>query len=257
MGPGRRSELDSAVRRAANKPDLRPARLSVAAARPAHARIPGDLRGQPGRPGGRRRRRVPSTFCIPQGMPMMMNLYDPMEIIVTPEHHLHPDQPRQRFLSPHLHRRARLAGGDRADLSRATRSANGSTRTATAATTCSRSRPAASRARAPTTPAACRCTSTIRRSSRSAFHLDKADPNILHDEITVIDHALTRPWTVTKKAARNPNPASELAHGGLRRQHLGRASATRTIILSADGNLMPTKKDQAPPDLRYFKQPPK
>ena len=28
---------------------------------------------------------VPSTFCIPQGMPMMMNLYDPMEIIVTPD----------------------------------------------------------------------------------------------------------------------------------------------------------------------------
>jgi hypothetical protein len=26
---------------------------------------------------------VPSTFCIPQGMPMMMNLYDPMEIVVT------------------------------------------------------------------------------------------------------------------------------------------------------------------------------
>src|SRR5258708_12821877 len=28
---------------------------------------------------------VPSTFCIPQGMPMMMNIYDPMEIIITPE----------------------------------------------------------------------------------------------------------------------------------------------------------------------------
>src|ERR1700686_5370943 len=28
---------------------------------------------------------VPSTFCIPQGMPMMMDLYDPMEIVVTPD----------------------------------------------------------------------------------------------------------------------------------------------------------------------------
>ena len=27
---------------------------------------------------------------------------------------------------------------------------------------------------------------------------DKADPNILHDEITTIDHALTRPWTAIK-----------------------------------------------------------
>src|SRR5258708_4561813 len=28
---------------------------------------------------------VPSTFCVPQGMPMMMNIYDPMEVIITPE----------------------------------------------------------------------------------------------------------------------------------------------------------------------------
>lgn len=28
-------------------------------------------------------------------------------------------------------------------------------------------------------------------------------------------------------------------------------------IMSADGFLMPAKKDQAPPDLRYFKQPAK
>src|SRR5262249_34855492 len=37
-----------------------------------------DQRG--GRPGN-----WPSTFCIPEGMPAMMNLYNPMEIIVTPE----------------------------------------------------------------------------------------------------------------------------------------------------------------------------
>src|SRR5215831_12434040 len=28
---------------------------------------------------------VPSWYCLPQGMPMMMNMYDPMEIVVTPE----------------------------------------------------------------------------------------------------------------------------------------------------------------------------
>ena len=27
----------------------------------------------------------PSSYCIPQGMPAMMNLFDPMEIVVTPE----------------------------------------------------------------------------------------------------------------------------------------------------------------------------
>src|SRR5436189_4115336 len=27
---------------------------------------------------------VPSWYCLPQGMPMMMNIYDPMEVIITP-----------------------------------------------------------------------------------------------------------------------------------------------------------------------------
>ena len=34
---------------------------------------------------------------------------------------------------------------------------------------------------------------------KERIYRDKADPKILHDEITVIDHALTRPWTVDKK----------------------------------------------------------
>src|SRR2546427_377879 len=33
---------------------------------------------------------------------------------------------------------------------------------------------------------------------------DKVDPTILHDEVTVIDHALTRPWIVDKKYTHNP-----------------------------------------------------
>src|SRR6266436_3428707 len=35
---------------------------------------------------------------------------------------------------------------------------------------------------------------------------DKADPAILHDEVTVIDHALTRPWIVDKKYTHNARP---------------------------------------------------
>ena len=41
---------------------------------------------------------------------------------------------------------------------------------------------------------------------KERIYRDKADPKILHDEITMIDHALTRPWTVDKKYVRNPNP---------------------------------------------------
>jgi hypothetical protein len=34
------------------------------------------------------------------------------------------------------------------------------------------------------------------------FALDKAAPNLLYDEITVIDRALTQPWTAVKRPIR-------------------------------------------------------
>src|SRR5579871_1612674 len=37
---------------------------------------------------------------------------------------------------------------------------------------------------------------------KERVYSDKNDPNVLYDEITTFDHALTRPWTVTKKYAR-------------------------------------------------------
>jgi hypothetical protein len=40
--------------------------------------------------------------------------------------------------------------------------------------------------------------------------LDKSDKNTLLDEITTIDHALTHPWLVTKKYSRVPDPKSNL-----------------------------------------------
>jgi hypothetical protein len=33
---------------------------------------------------------------------------------------------------------------------------------------------------------------------KERIFFDKANPALLHDEMTVTDHALTRPWTVTK-----------------------------------------------------------
>ena len=40
---------------------------------------------------------------------------------------------------------------------------------------------------------------------KERIFLDKANPDLLHDEFTVIDHALTRPWTVTKTYRRDRN----------------------------------------------------
>jgi hypothetical protein len=41
---------------------------------------------------------------------------------------------------------------------------------------------------------------------KERFHLDRANPDLMHDEITTIDHALTRPWSADKTFRRNPNP---------------------------------------------------
>ena len=89
---------------------------------------------------------------------------------------------------------------------------------------------------------------------KERFHLDKADPNILHDEITVIDHALTRPWTVDKRYRRNPNPRPNWPESYCTENNAQIVIGKENYFLSADGFLMPAKKDQPPPDLRYFKQ---
>jgi hypothetical protein len=89
---------------------------------------------------------------------------------------------------------------------------------------------------------------------KERFHLDKSDPNLLHEEITVFDHALTRPWSVNKTYRRNPNPYPHWSRISCAEGNNYVVVGTDTYFLSGDGFLMPTKKDQAPPDLRYFKQ---
>ena len=86
------------------------------------------------------------------------------------------------------------------------------------------------------------------------IHLDKADPNILHDEITVTDHALTRPWTADKRFRRAPDPRPDWPERYCTEGNAQVVIGTENYFLSADGFLMPAKKGQAPPDSRYFKQ---
>jgi hypothetical protein len=87
---------------------------------------------------------------------------------------------------------------------------------------------------------------------KEKFYLDKSNVDLLHDEITTIDHALTRPWTVTKNFRRERN-ASWLENDCSEDNHHV-AIGKENYFLSADGYLMPAKKGQAPPDLRYFRQ---
>jgi hypothetical protein len=92
---------------------------------------------------------------------------------------------------------------------------------------------------------------------KERMYRDKADLNIFHDEITVIDHALTRPWTVDKKYVRDPNPRSDWTEFYCTENPSMIAIGKDNFFLSGDGMLMPVRKDQPPPDLRYFKQPQK
>jgi hypothetical protein len=90
------------------------------------------------------------------------------------------------------------------------------------------------------------------------LHRDRADPDILHDEITVIDHALTRPWSVDKKYVRSQKPRLEWPEAYCINEETALISVGGEYYYkSADGRLMPTKKDQPPPDLTFFKQPPR
>jgi hypothetical protein len=92
---------------------------------------------------------------------------------------------------------------------------------------------------------------------KERFHLDKTNPGILHDEVTVIDHALTRPWSVDRKYVHNPDLKAQWPEVFCVESNVNVVIGKENYTKSADGYLMPTKKDQPPPDLRYFKQPQK
>jgi hypothetical protein len=85
------------------------------------------------------------------------------------------------------------------------------------------------------------------------LHRDKVDPDILHDEITVIDHALTRPWSVDKKYVRKPDPRPDWVEAYCTEGTSFVFIGEEGYYLSADGALMPIRKGQPPPDLKYFK----
>ena len=87
---------------------------------------------------------------------------------------------------------------------------------------------------------------------RERIYRDKQDPRVIHDEMTTIDHALTRPWTVDKtyRLTNNPEFVQNICSVGNVHVVIGKDA----YFLSAEGLLMPTKKGQGPPDLRYFRQ---
>jgi hypothetical protein len=199
---------------------------------------------------------VPSWYCLPQGMPMMMNIYDPMEIVVTPavtyvlishvtdsyrriytDGRSWPAEVEETFAGYSIGNWVDEDGDGRYDVLEV-------------------------ETRHLKMPRTYDATGIPFHKDNQAvikerIYLDKGDPNIINDEITTIDHALTGPWTVTKKARRNPDPQPAWITQFCADENSLVRIGKEAYFMSADGYLMPTKKDQQPPDLRYFNQPKK
>jgi hypothetical protein len=196
---------------------------------------------------------VPSTFCVPQGVPMMMNIYDPMEIVVTPE--------ITYLLISHVndsYRRIYTDGRDwpkDAERNYAGYSIGhwvdeGNTGRYNVLEVETRDFKGPRAYDASGLPLARDDESIV----KERIYLDKNNPDLLYDEITVYDHALTHPWTIVKKAARNPNPRPAWHTEVCADDNSWVKIEDQPYYLSADGKLMPSKPNQPPPDLRYFKQ---
>jgi len=90
---------------------------------------------------------------------------------------------------------------------------------------------------------------------KERIYLDKSDVEVMHNEITIIDHAFTRPWTVDKRYRRIRNVTWYEDNCNENNNHV--IIGKENYFMSGDGYLMPARKGQSPPDLRYFKQQPK
>ena len=87
---------------------------------------------------------------------------------------------------------------------------------------------------------------------KERIYLDKADPNLLHNDMTVEDNALTRPWTVKKSYRRSaeefPQWPEHICVWEVKTLRIG----DEVYMIGEDGRLAPTKKDQKAPSLQYF-----
>jgi hypothetical protein len=210
------------------------------------ANLAAQARGEPGD--------APQWYCLPQGMPMMMSAFDPMEFVLTPD--------TTYILISHVndsYRRIYTDGRDWPTQIEPT-FAGYSIGAWADADALGHYHALLIETRGLKSPRTYDATGLPLHHDgqtiiKERIHLDDKDRNFLLNDITVIDHALTRPWTVTKRYRRLPAQPPEW-----RSQVCAEANSYVRIhgeafFFSADGYLMPIRKDQPPPDLRYFGQP--
>jgi hypothetical protein len=87
---------------------------------------------------------------------------------------------------------------------------------------------------------------------KERIFLDRENPNLLHNEVTTFDHALTRPWTVTRSYRRiaTDRPIWTETYCTEDNHHV--LIGGHNYVISGDGYLMPARKGEPPPDLRNF-----
>jgi hypothetical protein len=90
---------------------------------------------------------------------------------------------------------------------------------------------------------------------KERIRIDPNDPNTLLDDVTVIDHALTHPWSVLKTYRRTPDPRPVWIENICAENNGQIRIGKENYMINGEGYLMPTKKGQQPPDLKYFTKP--
>ena len=197
---------------------------------------------------------VPSWYCLPQGMPMMMNAYDPMEVVVTPE--------TTYILISHVNDSYRRIYTDGRDWP-----AEGEYEQTYAGYSIGKWIDQDADGRYNTLEVETRLFKgprvydgsglLLHRDNQSIvkerLSLDKADRNVLANVITVVDHGLTRPLTVTKKYARDPDP-KPLWRTAACAENNSMVRIGNDPYYLFNGQLVPVKKDQPPPDTSYFRK---
>ena len=190
----------------------------------------------------------PPAHCLPNGLPRMMIAYEPMEIIITPgityiymtahselrrvftDGRDWPTDEEPTFEGYSIGRWLDENGDGRYDtLEIETRNLKGP------------------RVFDPSGIPLHRDNETV---VKERISRDQTDPAKLRDEVTTIDHALTRPWTVVRNYELSPDKRwiEDICPEGNAYVFI----EGETYLKGVDGKLTPSRKDQPPPDLRHF-----
>jgi hypothetical protein len=87
---------------------------------------------------------------------------------------------------------------------------------------------------------------------RERIFIDRTNPDIIHILTTVVDNALARPWTSDRQYRRLAEKPEQWPETWCQEGNANVVIGKENYFIRADGLLMPAKKNQKPPDLKYF-----